>query len=178
MANEEILSKQKSRIQWLKEGDTNSGFLHSQMKNRWNQNKILAIMNADGTLRTGQKEIQDIAVNHFQALLRTSLPVVGLGNLYLESPKCVSVVQAAALERDITDEEIYTTLKSMKKNKSPDDFNVNFFLHCWVIVGSTFTLVVQSFFKKGCLLRGTNSTAIILVPKVAQPLTMFDNRPI
>lgn len=36
LLNEEKLSKQKSRIQRLKDGDKNTGFFHNQVKNRWN----------------------------------------------------------------------------------------------------------------------------------------------
>lgn len=69
LSNEEKLAKQKSRIQWLKDGDKNTGYFHNQIKNRWNQNKILAIVNSDGVIQTGQKDIQDTTVNHFCYLM-------------------------------------------------------------------------------------------------------------
>lgn len=36
LSSEEKFLKQKSRIQWLKDGDKNSGFFYNQIKNRWN----------------------------------------------------------------------------------------------------------------------------------------------
>lgn len=54
---EENLLKQKSRIQWLNDGDKNSGYFFNQIKNRWNQNKILAIENEACVLCIGQKDI-------------------------------------------------------------------------------------------------------------------------
>lgn len=73
-----------------------------------------------------------------------------------------------------------STLKHMKQNKSlgPDGFNLNLFLHTWDIVGNVFTAAIQSFFRQGCLLRGTNSTAIALVPKVKNPSSINDFWPI
>lgn len=57
--------------------------------------------------------------------------------------------QASMIEKDVSDLEIFATLKSMKKNKSPgpDGLNVNFFILAWDIVGRDFTLAIQSFFK-------------------------------
>lgn len=68
----------------------------------------------------------------------------------------------------------------MKKNKSPgsDGFNVNFFLHSWNIVGTDFIKAVQSFFASGCMLKESNATAIALIPKVTNPSSMSDFRPI
>lgn len=179
---EEKLLRQKSRIQWLKEGDRNSGYFHNQIKNRWNQNKVLAIVNSEWQLHTNLKDIQNIAVNHFRSMLGAGPRGIcpNLQNFSLPLVSSISPQQAASIERDISDEEILATLKSMKKNKSPgpDGFNVNFFLHYWNIVGRDFTLAIQSFFKSGCLLRGTNSTAIVLVPKVLHPSSISDYRPI
>jgi len=94
--------------------------------------------------------------------------------------KLVSAQQALLLERDVSDAKILLTIKHMKKNKSPgpDGFNVNFFIHAWDIVGEVFTAAIRSFFSQGCLLRGTNATAITLVPKVRNPSSMNDYRPI
>jgi len=180
---EEKLLKQKSRIQWLKEGDKNTGFFHNQIKNRWNHNKTLSIENAEGDWCYGHSAVQGIAVDHFHSLLGS--PAVDQAIPDLESVESVisskiSSQQALLLERDITDEEILNTLKHIKKNKSPgpDGFNVNFFILTWDIVGPVFTAAIQSFFRQGCLLRGTNATAIALVPKNANPSSMNDYRPI
>lgn len=90
-----------------------------------------------------------------------------------------SLQQARLLERDASDDEILHTLKHMKHNKSPgpDGFNVHFFIHTWEIFGNVFTSAIQSFFRQGCLLRGSNSTAIALVAKIPN-LSMSDLRPI
>lgn len=161
--HEEMLLKQKSRIQWLKEGDRNSSFFHNQLKNRWNRNKILSIENELGVLEQGHDAVKGIAVNYFENLLGKPLPspyegLQSMGNIFTNF---ISSQQATLLERDVTDAEILSTLKSMKRNKSPgpDGFNVNFFLS-WDIVGKDFIAAVQAFFRQDCLLKGTNSTAI------------------
>lgn len=73
-----------------------------------------------------------------------------------------------------------SVIGSMKKHKipGPDGFNVGFFLNAWDIVGLDFTNAVRSFFTLGCMLKEVNATAIALVPKVPNPKSMCDFRPI
>nr|GEV06190.1 hypothetical protein [Tanacetum cinerariifolium] len=54
MLDEELLLKQKSKIQWLKEGDFNNSYFHKMVKGRVIRNRIDVIYNEEG------KSIQDI----------------------------------------------------------------------------------------------------------------------
>lgn len=140
----------------------------------------MVIENVEGELKYGHNEVQSIAIEHFNNLLGTPSQVDFNDIQRLTPINTVSLQDAATIEREVTNSEILSTLKSMKKNKSlgPDGFNVNFFLHSWDIMGRDFTLAVKSFFQQGCFLRGTNSTTIALVPKIANPSSMNDYRPI
>lgn len=167
---EEALLKQKSRVLWLKEGDSNSSFFHSMVKSRWNINKILSIENANGELVHGHDQAQTVAVDYFYDLLG-SPPSSGYGGLHDWShifSRFINPSQALMLDREVTDDEIWNTLKSMKKNKSPgpDGFNVNFFILNWDIVGQDFLAAIKSFFSHGFPLKATNATTIALIPKV------------
>lgn len=68
-----------------------------------------------------------------------------MGHIFSRTP---STEQALLLDKDVSDEEIFASLKSMQKNKSPgpDGFNVNFFTHNWDIVGKDFLTAIKSFF--------------------------------
>lgn len=46
--NEEMFWKQKSRNQWLKEGDRNTRFFHATTKNRTTINKLVSIQGRHG----------------------------------------------------------------------------------------------------------------------------------
>ena len=59
-----------------------------------------------------------------------------------------------------------------------DGFSSLFFKATWSIVGSDVINAVLSFFKSGSLLREINCTIIALVPKVPNPESLNDYRPI
>ena len=55
----------------------------------------------------------------------------------------------------------------MPNNKSPgpDGYTSEFFKASWSIVGKDFVAAIQSFFLKGFLPKGLNTTILALIPK-------------
>ncbi|MBY3556055.1 reverse transcriptase family protein, partial [Modestobacter lapidis] len=159
----------------------NTAFFAASVNNRWNRNKLLSNLDDFDVLVKGQAAVEGVAVAYFQNILGTPGPQF-TGSSYLQDliPFSVSAMHATSLIAPITSDEILTTLRSMKKNKSPgpDGYNVNFFLHCWSTVGDDFLKAVHSFFRNSKLPSGVNATSIALVPKVANPTRMADFRPI
>jgi hypothetical protein len=93
----------------------------------------------------------------------------------------IPVEKASLLEKKITEEEIRRTLFSMKANKapSPDGFSANFFKAAWSMVGSDVVVAIKGFFfLSGLLLKEVNATIITLIPKMINPSSMGDFRPI
>ena len=64
------------------------------------------------------------------------------------------------------------------KAPGPNGFSSRFFKAAWSIIGSDVSAAVVSFFNLGSLLREINCTIIALVPKVPNPGSMHDYRPI
>ena len=64
------------------------------------------------------------------------------------------------------------------KAPGPNGFSSLFFKRAWSIVGSEVSAAVVDFFSYGCMLREINCTIIALVPKVPNPSSMHDYRPI
>ena len=65
---EEIFWRQKSRVQWLKEGECNTRFLHrATMVNR-SHNKIALIKKEDGQLLQSHEDIEVVLVQHFREI--------------------------------------------------------------------------------------------------------------
>lgn len=68
----------------------------------------------------------------------------------------------------------------MPGNKSPgsDGYTVEFFKEAWDVVGKDVMVAVQSFFVKGFLPKGLNTTILALIPKKSEAHEMKDYRPI
>lgn len=55
---------------------------------------------------------------------------------------------------------------------------IEFFKSAWPIIGKEFIISIQSFFEKGFLPKGINSTILALIPKKTKAREMRDYRPI
>ena len=80
----------------------------------------------------------------------------------------------------VSEETIRRVLFGMAADKSPgpDGFSSDFFRATWAITGGDFVQAVQSFFDKGFLPKGINSTILTLIPKKDEAIYMRDYRPI
>lgn len=80
----------------------------------------------------------------------------------------------------VSADEIKKVLFSMPNDKSPgpDGYTSEFYKATWEIIGNEFTLAIQSFFAKGFLPKGINSTILALIPKKLEARVMRDYRPI
>ena len=178
LLEEETLLKQKSRVNWLKCGDSNSKFFFNACKGRWNSNKILSLLDGNGNSVSSHKDIAAVAVNYYSDMLGQAHSVTDFPeNLSLP---CISSSQALDMQLPFCSADIYATLKSMAKGKSPgpDGFTVEFYLAAWDIVGDDVCKAILFFFSNNSLPRIINSSALTLVPKCQSPESITDFRPI
>ncbi|GAV91001.1 hypothetical protein CFOL_v3_34401 [Cephalotus follicularis] len=69
--SEEAFFKQKSRIQWLKEGDSNSAYFHGMVKIRQSKNHIVMIRNEAGAWVELEADIAQVGVDHFRRTMES-----------------------------------------------------------------------------------------------------------
>ena len=178
---EEGFPKQKSRIQWLKLGDQNTSFFHKAIKARNARNVIKVITLANGCRIEDPEAIKQEAVAHFQNIMCSNGPFFN-HNHYLNNLDGLtwSPQHLDSLNSRISQEEIKSAIFSMNDSKAPgpDGFTSLFYKKAWSIVGSDVVEAVESFFNSGCMLREINCIIITLVPKVPNPESMHDYRPI
>ncbi|XP_056691623.1 uncharacterized protein [Spinacia oleracea] len=127
---EESALKQKSRIQWLADGDSNSKFFYASVKQRRNVNRISLLYTDQGHKIVDPGEITLKIQKFYVTLLGTSAT-------HLSKPDLPTLRSGSRLSRDatlslcvpVTNAEIDMALKSIDDNKAPglDGFNVVFF---------------------------------------------------
>jgi hypothetical protein len=68
LAREEVMAKQRSRVEWLNAGDRNMGFFHAKARQRARTNKITALRRQDGSMVMDQSGLKDLAVEFYHHL--------------------------------------------------------------------------------------------------------------
>lgn len=63
---------QKSRFQWVKEGEENKKFFHASVQNRLSSNKIDFLVDEIGSLVKDYKKIESMILSFYQDLLGSS----------------------------------------------------------------------------------------------------------
>ncbi|GJS92282.1 reverse transcriptase [Tanacetum coccineum] len=104
LIREEILWRQHSRVQWLKEGDLNTRFFHFNASNRRRRNKISRLRDEAKNWVVDDEGLGNLVSNYFEAVFTSSQP-----------SQCDEV--ARNLEVQISDEETI----SLEKPISPDE---------------------------------------------------------
>ncbi|GJW28396.1 hypothetical protein Tco_0045271 [Tanacetum coccineum] len=175
---EEMFLRQKAKIGWLWEGDSNSAYFHKAVKSRVSRSRIDVVSNSDGVLFENE-HVSDAFVAHYEAFLGHPGTVsdVIMTDLFLTR---LDVNNANDIIRMVSDTEIKNAMFSMGNEKSPgpDGFTAAFFKEAWDIVGKDVILAVREFFINGKLLKEMNHTIIALIPKVSTPARVNDFQPI
>lgn len=66
--DEELLLKQRAKINWLKEGDSNTRFFHNMVKGKRNRNRISIVKDNNGLIKEGD-EVAAVFLAHYNAFL-------------------------------------------------------------------------------------------------------------
>ncbi|GJY90171.1 zf-CCHC domain-containing protein [Tanacetum coccineum] len=177
--DKEKLLRQKTKVEWLKDGDSNTSYFHNVIKGRVSKSKIEVIYNDSRDAFYGN-DVAKQFLSFFSNFLGTCDNVFDIedpGSLFT---KKLEVDKAVEMIKHVSNEEIKGALFSIRDNKSsgPDGYTSRFFKAAWSVVGHDVCDGVKEFFVSGRILGELNSTLISLVPKVSSPAKITDYRPI
>lgn len=179
LAWEEAMEKQRSRVQWLHEGDRNTGFFQAKAKQRARTNKITVLRRSDGSLYEAQEELEALAAAFYQNLFMaqedTSPDLVTQ-----HVPRKVTEGMNDVLTDEYSYEDVRKVVFMMHLSKSPgpDGFTAGFYQRHWELIGHDISTAVLAFLNGGEISAVVNSTILVLIPKVRNPQELTQFRPI
>jgi len=178
---EESALRQKLRTRWIQLGDTNNKYFSVIIKERTQKKKIICITSLTGQILYEPQAIQNEFVQFYKGLMGssvTTLPAIDVQ--VMKRGPTLSRQQRIDLCADITKEEITARLQSIGNDKAPgiDGFNAYFFKYTWKTIKEDIIDAVKSFFKIGKIYKPVNCTLVTLIPKVENPKTVKEYRPI
>ncbi|KAG7534112.1 Reverse transcriptase domain [Arabidopsis thaliana x Arabidopsis arenosa] len=177
--DEEKYWKQKSRNQWMKEGDRNTSYFHACAKNRFSQNRIISILDDQGRVHSGNNDIGAHAQAFFNNIYTTNGIQVSPMDFADFRPTVTQTINTD-LTREFGDNEIYDAICQIGDDKAPgpDGLTARFYKQCWHIVGQDVIKEVKNFFTTSTMKPHINHTNLCLLPKIENPSTFSDYRPI
>ena len=183
LLDHELLTAQlKSRVTWASLGDANTKRFHAVASARRNQNAIWALEDDMGNLIEDEKGLKDLGVKYFSDIFRDDhqTNIVAQLKVIRLFPSFIYPDETERFSLHITLGEIEHALRSFKRDKipRPNDWQVEFFLDFFDILGNDLLDVVECSRLNGRVLPSLNLTFIALIPKKERPLSFDDFRPI
>ncbi|VFQ88583.1 unnamed protein product [Cuscuta campestris] len=171
--------KQKANIKWMSEGDCNSKFFHSFAKHKRSKLTIRSIQDANGNHHSTQEDISREAVNYFfECYSSVNHPDTDLISNFI--PKVIDDLDNQLLCSMPTESEIFSAVWALNPDSAAgsDGFNGYFFRTCWHIIKKDVILACKEFFLGIPVPKSFGSTFITLIPKIDDPKSFGDFRPI
>ncbi|KAM1951519.1 hypothetical protein ACFX15_006123 [Malus domestica] len=176
---EESVWQQKSRVQWLKDGDANTKFFHQSTIQRRRRNQVISLKNGQGNWVDTPGQIRRLIDNHFVELFTSS------GNReWGDMLDCVTLKVSeemnVALTATVSVEEIKTAAMKMGglKAPGPDGFQGIFYQSQWDIIASDVNNMIVDLTNGSLQPLRLNATHLALIPKVQNPDSVSQFRPI
>jgi hypothetical protein len=128
---------------WLREGDASTRFFYAHANIRRRKNHIHSLM-VDGVPVRSEDGMAQAIHAYFDSILGTPSSRSNTMNMdFLQLPR----LDAVGLDCRFTEEEVWSTIKSLHLDKSPepDGFTSRFFHATWDIVRPDFMAALEAF---------------------------------
>ena len=118
LKREEIMWRQRSRVQWLQEGNRNTKYFHNKANQRRRKNAIMSIKDEHGVAQEEPLEIERIVVNYFSQIYSSTNPQ-NFGSIMEAVKRSVTSEMNVGLTQEFKAEEVVIALHQMYPTKSP-----------------------------------------------------------
>ncbi|XP_062103443.1 uncharacterized protein LOC133814510 [Humulus lupulus] len=170
------------KFNWKAMGDVACNYERSKhLRKRKLANRIVSFVTAEGQIVDDYDKVTAHFLQHFKSFLGT--PSHATGVIDIQAIRFGSVLNSDAqlnLIKPFTVKEVKATMFSIHSLKSPgpDGYGAGFLKALWKDIGKEIALAVLEFFETSSIPQPLNNTLLSLIPKVTQPMTASDFRPI
>lgn len=173
------MSKQRSIVGWLKEGDQNTKYFQNRASYRKRRNTVKALRREDGSKCTVDEEMRALAASFYENLF-SSQGSEGADRLLDLMEEVVTLDMNEKLIATITDAEIESALFQMGATKAPgpDGLPALFYQRHWSLIKDDICAAIRDFLEGGTIPEFFNDTVLVLIPKVNSPELLSQFHPI
>jgi mannosylglycoprotein endo-beta-mannosidase len=180
LREEELKWYQRSKSQFILEGDSNTRYFHSIANGRHRKKRIRSLVQDEGTIE-GHEQLKSYITNYYKSLFGAPEE----GSFSLDESRTADIPQVSDEENDLltapySEEEVKKAVFQMEHNKAPgpDGFPAEFYQKFWDVIKADL-LDLFSFLHSGQLeLFRLNFGEIVLLPKVNEAERIQQYRPI
>ncbi|GKV04587.1 hypothetical protein SLEP1_g16731 [Rubroshorea leprosula] len=168
MQMKEEMAQQRARKMWLKTRDANTRYFHNSIKGRWRRNEINEI-SIGGKVVKQVEDIKEGIMKYYASLFidegwkRPTLEGVNF--------KSISEADRCMLTQPFTEDEVKLAVWNCDSSKapSPDGFSFGLLKNEWEVIKTDVMKFLTDFHKNGRLVRGSNASFLVLIPKTENP---------
>ncbi|XP_073357774.1 uncharacterized protein [Aegilops tauschii subsp. strangulata] len=174
---ERSILRQRVRLGWLHEGDTNVVIFKIHAAHRTQKNHV-ASFRVGSRIVSDEAEMAKAAFEHFSSILGASFARDHSINLDSIDPRHFDL---ADLEHPFSEDEIWAAVKQLPMGKAPgpDGFTAEFLRACWPIIKADICATFEKLYAmNGRGFHKLNEALLILLPKKPDACTLADYRPI
>ncbi|XP_058784180.1 uncharacterized protein LOC131658948 [Vicia villosa] len=179
--HEESRMRQRTKLNWIRQGDDNSKFFFAYLKARQNKSCITFLQQENGEILTEQNDLEKEVLDFYGSLMGDrARRIQHIDISAMREGSQLRLDQQIDLTCQVTIPEIEAALKGIGDYKSPgiDGFNAKIFKKCWPFMQKDIVAAVTEFFRTGVIDGRFNKTVVTLIPKGDNATSIRDYRPI
>ena len=168
LREEELKWYQRSKAQFILEGDSNTKYFHSILNGRHRKKRIYSLLDEDRTIE-GQDQLKSYITNYYKGLFGAPEE----GNFSLDESRTSDIPQVSVEENNLltapySEDEVRKAVFQMEHNKAPgpDGFPAEFFQNFWDIIKPDLMELFSCLHDGQLELFRVNFGEIILLPKI------------
>ncbi|GKV29211.1 hypothetical protein SLEP1_g38157 [Rubroshorea leprosula] len=173
----EEMARQKSRMTWMKEGDANTSFFHRCIKSRWRRNEINSLMVNGKTLHEVEELKQGVTKYYKNLFTAEDWKRPIMEGVHFNK---ISETEKDLLTEPFLEAEVKAAVWNCDSDKAPgpDGLSFGFLKAEWEVVKKDIMKFLADFHINSKMVRGSNSSFLVLLPKKENPQRLEEYRPI